>query len=115
MTAQTQIDFGKKLAEAGMKAAEINANAKHHGWSEKALDFLKGYAEINPIFLAEDVRYASQGIVPIPVSQRAWGAIMIKAVKLGWIYNRNGETRKVKNALAHKANASVWRSKIVKR
>lgn len=114
MTAQTQIDFGKKLAEAGMKAAEINANARHHGWSEKALEFLKGYAEINPIFLAEDVRFASQGIVPSPPSQRSWGSIMVQAAKEGWIYNKEGETRKVKNSKAHRANANVWRSRIVK-
>lgn len=115
---QTAISFDIKKSrqrrDEGMMRAETKANKDHEGWSEKALEFLKGYAGRNPKFMGEDVRFAAQGVVPTPKSQRAWGSIFIKAVKLGWIHNKNCEYQKVKNVNAHSANASVWKSNIVK-
>lgn len=115
MTAQTQIQFGKQLAREGAERAERHANAVHDSWSEKALEFFKGYAESNPKFMVEDVRFASQGLVPVAPSQRSWGAIVLKAAKAGWIHNDNREFSQVKNGKAHRANAAVWKSLICKR
>lgn len=115
---QVSIQFDKKQSRArrddGIKRAVDKADTVHNQWSEKALDFLRGYAEINPKFMIEDVRYASQGVVPSPPSQRSWGAIVLKALRAGWIYKVPGEIQQVRNAKAHMANAQVWRSNIVK-
>lgn len=109
---QGEIDFGKKITEAAIQTAEVHANVVHDGWSEKAYDFLKGYAEINPVFMAEDVRNASKGLVPSPPTERAWGAIIRRASTEGIIMH--GGYNQVKNVRAHHANASVWKSLIVK-
>ena len=110
---QTQIDFSKKATEEGIKKALDHANAVSENWGEVAYDFLKGYIEINPMFMAEDVRFASQGVVPSPPSQRAWGGIIRKAAEAGLI--RSNGQKKVKNAKAHMAFATEWLSLIVKR
>lgn len=119
MTGQTTILFDRKKArqkrDDGIKRAVLKADNDYENWSEIALEFLKGYAEINPKFMTEDVRYASQGIVPRPENERAWGGVILRARHLGWIYNHNNETAPVKNVNANCANAKIWRSKIVKR
>jgi hypothetical protein len=109
---QGEIDFRKEITDSAIKAAEIHANVVHDGWSERAYDFLKGYAEINPVFMAEDVRNASKGVVPSPPTERAWGAIIRKASVASMITHAG--YRQVKNVRAHHANASVWKSLIVK-
>jgi hypothetical protein len=109
---QLSMDLSKKLKEDGMQRAVDHANTVTTGWSEKAFDFLKGYIAINPLFMTEDVRYASQGIVPSPPSQRAWGYVIRRAVQEGLIFRH--DIKPVKNIKAHRANASVWKSLIVK-
>lgn len=109
---QLSMDLGKKLKEDGMKRAVDHANAVHKEWSEVAYDFLKGYIEINPMFMTEDVRFASQGIVPSPPSQRAWGSVIRRAAVEGIIFKAG--TKSVKNGKAHMAFATVWKSLIVK-
>lgn len=116
MENQVRIEFDRKKARArrddGINRAVTKADAMHDNeWSTKAYDFLVGYIKINPVFQVEDVRYASQGIVPPPKSQRAWGAIILKAAKEGLIWQDG--YRKVKNVLAHRTPAAVWKSKIV--
>ncbi len=115
MTLQTSMDFtGKENRDRGIAQALHNANATEPGWEDKALDFLHGYAQINGRFMVEDVRYASQGFVPPAPSARSWGAIILKALKNGWVWKKTGEIEKVKNSKAHRANAQVWRSNILK-
>jgi hypothetical protein len=111
---QVQIDFAKKITEEAIQAGVDHANAIHECWSDVAFDFFKGYAEINPRFMTEDVRMASKGLVPEPPTARAWGWIALKAAKAGIVHNKNRETDKVKNIRAHHANAAVWKSLIVK-
>ena len=110
---QGSFDFSKQVTDAAIQRAVDHANVVHEDWSEKAFDFLKGYAEINPRFMTEDVRNASAGAVPEPPSARAWGGVVRRAVKAGIIYQRG--TDRVKNVRAHGANAAVWMSTIVKR
>lgn len=109
---QLSIDLGKQLKEDGMQRAVDHANAVHSDWSERAYNFLKGYIQKNAMFMSEDVRYASQGIVPSPPSQRAWGHVIRRAAMEGLISKAG--TKQVKNSKAHMANANVWKSLIVK-
>lgn len=116
MTTQITIEFNTRLARErtneGIKRAENKANAMHENWSERAYEFLVGYIQINPVFQVEDVRFASQGIVPIPQSQRSWGAIIRRAAYEGLIFHSG--FAKTKSIKSHCTPAAVWKSKIVK-
>jgi hypothetical protein len=114
MNAQQDIDFSRKKRDEGMKQALDHANELYEDWEKIALDFLEGFAKINGKFMVEDCRYASQGVVPQPPSARSWGSIILKANRKGWVYKVKGEIEPVKNVKAHRANAQVWRSSIVK-
>ena len=111
---QLDIFQGRKNRDDGMRRAEEKAHKENPGWSEAAYEFLKGYAEINPVFLAEDVRYASQGLESLRAkNQRSWGSIFAKAAKDKIIYQDGYQ--KVKNVKAHATPAARWKSLIVKR
>ena len=98
---------GTELRDKGIKKALDNANNIHDKWSEKAYKFLLKYIKYQYEFMTEDVRVASEKAIPKPPSNRAWGGVILKAVRSGLI-NRVGFSN-VKNAKAHKTPASVWR------
>jgi hypothetical protein len=110
MNAQIELDFkrSRTAAQAGIQKAIDHANAVNKDWQTKAFDFLTEYIKTNRIFMVEDVRFASQSIIPSPPSQRAWGAVIRKAVKDGLI-EQNGY-QKVKNVNAHSTPAAVWKT-----
>ena len=109
---QLDIFQARQNRDAGMQRALDHANAVHEDWSKVAYEFLVGYARCNAKFMMEDVRFASQGIVPVPKSQRAWGGLVRKALKENIMHNDNNEYGQVKNANANCANAAIWKSKI---
>jgi hypothetical protein len=109
---QTEIDFAKKATDEAIQRGVDHANAVHSNWSDQAFEFLKGYAEINPIFMVEDVRNASKGVVPSPPTDKAWGGVIRKAAFNGIVFRAG--YREVKNVRAHRTPASVWKSTIVK-
>jgi hypothetical protein len=110
MTLQREIDF--KITADAIQRGVDHADKVHGNWSDQAYEFLKGYAEINPVFMVEDVRNASQGIVPEPPSKKAWGGVIRKAAHNGIVFKAGYRT--VKNVKAHHTPASVWKSTIVK-
>jgi hypothetical protein len=78
-------------------------------WTKTAYAFMLKYAKMHNQFLAEDLRLASEGIVPKPKCARSWGAVIVMA-------NRNDIIEriryvKVKNPNAHSAIATLWRVK----
>ena len=97
----------KRIARAAQHAEDIEPD-----WQEKALNFLRTFAQKQCSFSGEIVREASQGCVPEPPHLRAWGAIMLTAAKRGWIA-KDGYIQ-VQNPRAHKANAALWKSRIYK-
>lgn len=97
---------GEELRDIGINQSLNNANKQTKNWSDKAFQYLLDYIETNKEFMAEDVRIASEGIVEIPPSARAWGGIFVKAVKLK-IIKRKG-FKNVKNAKAHSTPATLW-------
>lgn len=99
----------EQLRDAGIKAAEDNANRQYPEWSEKAFNFLVSFSSRVKTFMIEDVREASKGFVPEPPNNRVWGGITVRAKKEG-IIKRIGYGQ-VKNANAHMANAAVWTMK----
>lgn len=96
--------LSKKLRDAGIARAIESAENTTPNWSGKAYKFLLEYIKTNKVFMTEDVRLASN--IPPPPSERAWGGIIVKAVKEGLI-KRKG-FRNVKNAKAHCTPASLW-------
>lgn len=98
--------FGSALRDIGIEQAETHANDVHEDWSQKAYNFLLLFIRENTVFQAEDVREASLVEVPEPPSNRAWGAIIVRAIKAGLI-KRIGYAP-VNNKKAHCTPASVW-------
>lgn len=111
-THTVRFDSGKELKEQGIKQAIDHAEEVIPTWGEQAYKFFYNYAEKNRVFMTEDVRMASEGIIEEPPSKRAWGAIVRKAKKNNIIeFSGFG---KVSNPKAHQATASAWQSKIYK-
>ena len=111
MIQQTQMDFwnnitSEELRDNGISKACQTADSTHHNWTNNAYNFLISYIRSNKEFMAEDVRTASIGIIEIPPSTRAWGGILVRAVKSGLI-KRKG-FKNVKNKKAHCTPATLW-------
>lgn len=97
---------GVVLMRLGMKRAVEHANVEVRGWADEAYNYLIEYSRIHPQFMVEEVREASIGVVPIPPSNRAWGAVVVRASKAGVIKRKGFQN--VKNAKAHCTPATLW-------
>lgn len=97
---------GAILMRLGIKRAVEHANAEVKGWSDLAYNYLLEYSKTHKEFMVEDIRKASEGIVPTPPSGRAWGGVVVRASRAGVIKSK-GLQRK-KNAEAHCTPATLW-------
>ena len=109
MKNQLNLLEGRNLRDQGIKRSLETADTKSEKWSSRAYLFLLEYIKSNKEFMAEDVRVASNGVVPIPANNRAWGAIFVMAKKNN-IINSNGYSC-VKNPKAHRTPATLWVAK----
>ena len=76
-------------------------------WSKEAFDFLKLFVSVSRgNFMAEDIRYASKGMVPKPKSERAWGGVIRRAEKAGLI-------EAVGYDIANRSVVRLWSSNVV--
>jgi len=67
---------------AGMQIAADNADSHVIGWTDRAFEFLKGYAKTHQSFISEDVSDASKECgFPQPPTDRAWGSVYRRALK----------------------------------
>lgn len=103
---QGDLFSAEHLRDVGIQNALNHANRVVDNWGEKAFAFFLEYLKNNKEFMAEDVRNASVGIVPEAAHARAWGAIIVRAVKSGLI--RRKGFKNVKNAKAHCTPAALW-------
>ena len=103
-----QLDLfnGRELRDIGISKAIDSANASTENWSGLAYMFLLKFIRSTSEFMTEEVRAASEGIIPQPPSSRAWGGIIVRAAKSNMI-KRKG-FRNVKNAKAHCTPATLW-------
>ena len=111
---QLAIDFTLAVAarDRGMTQAAEHAERAHDCWGETAMAFLERFAETHATFISEDVSDATRadGTFPQPPTDRAWGAIYVRAARLGLI-------EKVGIGRSRRRHASIcpkWRSLIVK-
>lgn len=97
---------GKRLRDQGINRAVNHVERITADWKKKALQIVKDYPRTE--FKTEDVRgFAYRIGLPEPLSERAWGAIINKAKKLGIIEFVRFEA--VNNPKAHRTPASVWK------
>ncbi len=93
---QHSFDFDAKVdmfeeGRQGMAQAAANAELVEPGWGERALTALHRYARVrlavanirHPDFTAEQARDAI--VIESPTDSRAWGAVVAKAIRLGYI------------------------------
>lgn len=92
-----------------MQRALDSANEKVPSWSDRAFAFLLEFITRNDEFLAEDVRNEAKGIVPDPPSKRAWGGVIVRAKKEGYIVSIG--FKQVSNPKAHRTPATLWKTK----
>jgi hypothetical protein len=96
---------GEQLRDKGMKVAADHAEAVILNWGKDAFDMLLEYPSTT--FMTEDLRFwAYNNGLPKPPNEKAWGSIIIKAVRAGVITHQG--YRKVNNPQAHARPASVW-------
>ena len=106
MEEQLNLFKGNELRDLGINQSFENAEYKCEKWGALAYSFLLHYIKENDTFMAEDVRVASEGVVPEPPSKRAWGAIFVMAKK-NKIIKSIGFSH-VKNPKAHRTPATLW-------
>ena len=100
---------GAELKQGGITVAIDHANMKHDGWADKAYELLMQFISWHKAaFLCETLRlYAeTEGLLPAPPSNRAYGAIILRAKREGAIVHAG--YAQVHNPKAHMANASLW-------
>ena len=105
---EKQLTLAEQGKEAGMKSAFNHANAIDPTWSDMAMEALKQFlANTNEDFMAEDVRkFAFDHGLPIPPSERAWGAVIRRASIAGLI--KFFGYAKTENPKAHRTPAALW-------
>jgi hypothetical protein len=94
--------------DKGIEQALKHANEVQPLWSEKAYNCLLRFIQWNDEFMTEDLREFASLSLPEPPSNRAWGGIIVRAVKNGLI-ERKG-FKNVKNAKAHCTPATLWKT-----
>lgn len=98
-------------AVAGATLAASHADAVTAGWSDRAMEYLKMYsrAQGSEPFMAEDVRLSAEkgAFVPSPPDGRAWGAVILRAKRLGLIKHAGYAPNK--DPGCHGSPKSVWR------
>ncbi len=99
-------DHGEILRDEGITRAINHAELDKPGWKANALEFVKLYQPME--YMTEDLRqFAYERGLPRPPHERAWGAVMVAAAKLGWIKSL-GIKRK-KSPEAHTTPAVMWK------
>lgn len=108
MTKQIQIDFTRQVTNEAIQRAEYSANRAVDDWSQRAMQLFEWFLERTPgDFLIEDFRKDIKGLLPEVPSNRAYGALALRAARRGLI--KKVGTGTVTNIKAHRCFASVWR------
>lgn len=100
-----------ELARAGANLAADHADrmTPHHElpWSGQAYAFLLYYMTEHERFQGEDVRMAAEGKVPDPPDKRAWGAVILTALRNGLIVRDGYEL--TSSLKSHATPRAIWR------
>jgi hypothetical protein len=113
VTKQIDLFEARELRDKGIEKAMSHANEVIPDWSEKAYQLLREFlSRHSGPFMTEEVRsYAALVDFPLPPHARAWGSVIVRAVKQGLIQSQG--YAKVKNPKAHRTPAALWTAKKV--
>lgn len=102
---------GRDLGHAAADAAARRADRVSEDWSDRALEVLRVYCLSHPDVMSEDVRQAADAQdLPKPPELRAWGAVMLRGKRAGFIEHA-GFTR-AKDPRVHSNPVGTWKSLI---
>ena len=95
----------------GANRAAAKADRLHGNWSDRALAYLERWCLTSGVstFMTEDVRMAAEradGYLE-PSDSRAWGAVILKAKRLGKLVHAGYSANK--DPSCHGSPKSVWR------
>lgn len=107
---QMDLDFSRALRDDGISRALAHANHDTKGWADHAYSYVEMLARRNVEFLSDDVRVAAEaaGLPPAP-DPRAWGGVILRAVRAGLI-KRVGWANSTRPE-CHARPGSVWKAK----
>jgi len=98
-----------QLTQQSINLAAENQEDSVPGWAALAYQKLLIFAHFREDFITEDFRqWAEIDGLPRPAELRAYGSVIVRAVKSGAIVH-TGEYRNMKNAKSHDAIKKVWR------
>lgn len=99
---------GKQLRDVGMQRA---ADAAGLAWNNEALAWVRSVAETSREFTCEQVRAVAvaNGFREAP-DARAWGLVMTRAARLGWIHKSKWTTSATPGC--HACPVMLWRSSL---
>lgn len=101
----------RELADQGMARAAEHADRVSDGWSDNAYQFLRVYAQACPEFMTEQLRvWAHDEGLPKPPDNRAWGAVVNRAVRDGIIVRDRFENIRIPPS--HSRPMPVWKSRL---
>jgi len=108
-----QIEFIKADIDKmnGISVAVLNADNHIAGWSDEAYRFMLAFLNTNNHpFVAEEVRAdAEEKGLPNPPDSRAWGAVILRVKKEGFIEFAGYQRTTGKSS--HRRPATMWRKK----
>lgn len=100
---------GQELALEGMTRAVEHADREIENWSDRAMQYLRIFAQMERRFMSEQVRaWAEEKGLESPPDPRAWGAVMRRAVIERLVRADGYEPSK--NPKAHHRPTQVWAS-----
>lgn len=112
MGVQLDIFGAEKNRRKGTKIAADNADQLNRNWQQQAYAFFITWIRQQPPkhkFMFEDVRQAAgKAGIPEPPSNRAWGAIAVKAARPEEKLIRHVGYGKTENIKAHRTPAAIW-------
>lgn len=104
---QLDITFAKAARDKGISEVITHADKVNDQWSEKCYGLFKDFINAQRVpFQTETFRQSISGLIDEPPHARAFGAIVVRAVKEGLI--KCVGSKPVSNVRAHRALANVW-------
>lgn len=104
---QLSLELSKKARDKGIDQAIRHADQVSENWGDKCYGLFKDFirAQSAP-FQTETFRHSVAGLIESPPHDRAFGAVVVRAVRAGLI-KRVGSAP-VSNVRAHRALSNVW-------
>ena len=104
----THTEAGRAGARDGMRRAIDHADAVTESWGDRAMTILVAVAQRGQPFTSPDVRQRAADLgLPLPPSNRAWGAVFRRAACAGLI-RKTGRFLPYGDATTHTTDVAEW-------